>query len=243
MGIGKDKLSFDATSADTLAASDTVGAYTLDGTGTKITSTLVSAKQGLDVYVTNGLTVDVNGIYNAGTNASPDNVGVIAFVRGATPALSDQTFTLTGGKANSDAVVAANVWARDSNSFNMGYNGTTWDRIKSTSGAMDVNIAGSTGTSTVSDAALANTAVKSTATNITSAAAVILGTQLAARKYLTFQNLGASAVYVGDSTVTASTGLRLSNGAMLEGLRIGPAISLKALTASGTADLRIFEAS
>lgn len=259
MGIGKDKLTYDPTDANSLAASDTIGSHTLDGAGTAITSTLVSGKQGLDVNVISEINVDLNGIYDGTTNPTPDNVGIVAYTRASSPGLTGQVQLPTSAAASSDGVVAANAHGLDVNGFGMVYNGTTWDRMTGTSGAVDINIksqslgtvavsgtvtanAGS-GTFTVSDAALANTAVKSTATSVTNTAAVILASQLSNRKYLSFQNLGSAAVFVGDSSVTASTGIRLSNGAMLESLRLGPAISLKAVTAGGTGDLRILEAS
>lgn len=220
MGIGKDKLTYDSTDANSIAASDIIGAYILSP-----------------------ITVSLDGVYDGGSNTDPDNAGMIVHVRAATPADADQTKRTTGAAASGDAVVAANVHGLDVNSFAMAYNGTTWDRVTSTSGSINVNVTGSSGTATVSDSALANTAIKSTATGATTTAAVIVASALANRKYLTLQNLGASAVYFGDTTVTASTGLRLSNGAMLEGLRIGPAIAPKVLTSAGTADCRIMELS
>lgn len=241
MGIGKDRLSYDATDANTLAASDTIGAYNLDAAGARITSTLISGKQAMDVNIANTLavSVDLNGVYS-GANLVPDSVGNIFYARAATPALADQTFTATGGKANADAIVAAQVWGQDSISYGMLYNGTSWDRATGTAGSANVNVTG--GSVTVSDTALANTAIKSSAVNATSTA-VTLGTPLALRKYLAVQNLGGAAIYFGDSSVTAATGLRLSNGAMLEGLRIGPAISPKVLTSAGAADVRVMELS
>jgi hypothetical protein len=220
MGIGKDKLTYDSTDANSIAASDTVG-----------------------VYVLNSFPIDMDGVYDGSTNLDPDNSGLIVHVRAATPADADQTKRTTGAAASSDAVVAANVHGLDTNAFTMAYNGTTWDRVTSTSGSINVNVTGSSGTATVTDSALANTAIKSTATGATTTAAVVVASALANRKYLTLQNLGASAVFFGDTSVTAATGLRLSNGAMLEGLRIGPAIAPKVLTAAGTADCRIMELS
>lgn len=256
MGIGKDKLTYDPTDANSLAASDTIGAYTLDGSGTRITSTVVSGKTGLDVNVISTIAVDLDGFYVLATNPTPDTVGQILRTRGAAPGLSAQVEPLTAATAASDAVVAANVHGQDVNSFGMVYNGTTWDRLTGTGGA--VNVAQSTspwvvsgtvtsnqGTSpwVVSDAALANTALLSSKKSVTTTAAAILAAQQANRKYLTFQNLGGSNVFIGGSAVDATTGLRLSNGAMLEGLRLGPALSVFALTSAGTGDLRILEAS
>lgn len=240
MSFGPDKLTYDPTSADTLAASSTVGSYTLDSAGTRITSTLVGAKQSLDVYVANGLTVNLDGIYNVSTNPTPDNVGMILFTRGATPGLSSQVQTPTVGNPTSDAVVSANVHGQDVNSFGYGYNGTTWDRLTATASALDVNIKTSAATVTVSDAALANTAAASNAKAVTSAATNFVTASLANRKYFYAQNLGGSAVFIGATGVTAATGIRLANGALIDG-RLGPAVQLQVLTSAGTADLRTLE--
>lgn len=240
MSFGPDKLDYTPTNADTLAASSTIGAYTLDGSGTRITSTLVGAKQSLDVYVANGLTVNLDGIYNVTTNPTPDNVGTIMFTRGATPGLSAQVETPTVATPGSDAVAPANVHAQDVISFNYGYNGTTWDRITATAGAMDVNLKTSAATVTVSDAALANTAAASNAKAVTTTASNFVTTALANRKYFYAQNLGGSQVYIGATGVTAATGIRLSNGTLIDG-RLGAAVQLQVLTQAGTADLRTLE--
>lgn len=134
------KLVFNATDADTLAASDFVGSH-LYASGVQLTRTTVGAKEALDVYVANGITVDLDGVYSGG-NTDPDNVGLIAHVRNASPGDTHQTFRSTGGAASSDAVVAANVFGLDVNAFGMVYNGTTWDRLMGTSGAAHVSDGG-----------------------------------------------------------------------------------------------------
>jgi len=267
MGIGKDKLTYDATDANSLAASDTIGSFLLDSTGTALTSTLLSGKQALDVNVANAIAVDVDAdsgdsvkigdgsshylaINNDGSINITDNGGSLT-VDGTVAATQSGSWTvgITGTVAvtqsTSPWVVSATALdirhlSHSTDSVASWLSDGSGNAIGSTSGALNVNI--SSGSVTTSDAALANTPVKSTATSVTNSAAVILASQLSARKYLTMQNLGSAAVFVGDSSVTASTGLRLSNGAMLEGLRLGPAISLKAITSAGTGDLRIFEA-
>jgi len=115
-----------------------------DSAGTGITSTAgtgaYSGHQGIDVSLISPITVetDFNGIYDVSTNPTPASAGEILFNRAATPGLSDQVFTPTGGVANSDGVTAANVHGADANAFLMGYNGTTWDRVKAISGALAV---------------------------------------------------------------------------------------------------------
>lgn len=261
------KLVFDTTSSATMGDSANVGAYirasdgTLidktvvatknhlnvfsalaDGAGTAITSTLTGGKQGLDVNITNTLTIDTNGVYNVSTNPTPDSEGVIVHVRAATPDATSQTFRSTGGTANASAIVAANVQGLDVNSFNMGYNGTTWDRLTSTSGALNTNISSQTGTLTVSDSAVANTAILASATSVTTTAAAAPATALAARKYIALQNRGNRSVFLGATGVTSATGFELAPGGD-QWLRLGPAVSVFAISATGTIDVRTLELS
>jgi hypothetical protein len=163
----KDRLVFDTTDVNTIADSDSVGAFVrsssgaliesksidsadwlnvasalFDGSGVALTSSLVGGKQGLDVNILNAIAVSLDGVYDGGGNPTPDTVGMIAHGRGATPGAADQTFRSTGGAASADAVVAANVQALDVNAFGMAYNGTTWDRLRATSGALHISDGG-----------------------------------------------------------------------------------------------------
>jgi len=55
----------------------------------------------LNVFLTNtSINVDVDGVYDAGTNTNPDNVGVVWHVRNATPGDAQQTFRPTGVTAS-----------------------------------------------------------------------------------------------------------------------------------------------
>lgn len=230
MSLTLDKLVFDASSADTILASSNVGAYVRGSDGTLITHTTVSAKEALDVYVANDIDVTIDGIYNAGTNPDPDNVGLISHVRGASPADADQTFRSTGGAASSDSVVAANVHGIDVNSFLMGYNGTTWDRLLKankdlrtadflTEGMAQVNVA-------VSDTEVA-----------------LPTTALTNRKKIIVQNIGARSVFIGKTGVLTTSGLRLSPGSNIE-LALGAAQTLYGIAETGvTCNVRVFEAS
>lgn len=214
-----------------------VAAATLDGAGTAITSTLVSGKQGLDVNVISPITVDVNGIYNVSTNPTPDNVGIILFNRAATPGLSDEVQTPTAATAASDAVVSANVHAQDVNSFGMIYNGTTWDRLRGTSGSANVTVTNATDI-TVNDTA--NTTISNSAVSVANTDTALLGSQQAGRKYLYVQNLDNRPIYIGATGVTTVNGFRLSSGSIGE-FRLGPALSMHAIATSATADVRLMQ--
>ena len=148
--IGKDKLVFDTSVS--LVENDNVGAFITASDGTLITHHHIAAGyDALDVYAAmadgagNAITstggaldvnikspisvnVDLNGIYDAGGNPTPDNVGLIGSTRAA-PGLANQTLQFTGGSVASDAVSASNIVAQDVSAFGMMWNGTTWDRM------------------------------------------------------------------------------------------------------------------
>ncbi len=115
-----------------------IGSYLIGGTSNApITDTVAGS---LDVNVTNAINVDLDGIYALVTNLTPDTVGIIGHTRAATPGAADQIERSTVGVANADNVVAANVHGLDVNSFLMGFDGTTWDRLKAIAGDLEVNI-------------------------------------------------------------------------------------------------------
>lgn len=186
----------------------------------------------MDVHVVNPLDVniispvvidvDLDGVYSGG-NTDPDNVGVIVHARAATPGDTDQTFRTTGGIANADAVVAANVHGADVNSYNMVYNGSTWDRLTGTNGAMNV-----------SDAALANsTLIATPKALLASTATDVISSPLPNRKYLWLYNNHNREMYIGGTGVTVATGLPLPVGSLLE-MRAGAAVVVRAISEAAT---------
>jgi len=323
--IGKDRIVFDVANA---SESDNIGAFVRGSGGAVIESQVIAGSDwlqvvaalhdgagnaisstggALNVNVTSAIAVALDGVYSGG-NTDPDNAGLIAHVRAAAPGDPEQTFRSTGGAASADDVVAANVHGLDVNSFGMLYDGTNWDRMRGTSGAIHINDGGNsitvdgtvsisgnvtvdqgtspwvigdgggsitvdavglhiralafaidsvtahqggswtvtanagTGTFTVSDAALANTALAHAASSTTSTAAQIPTSNLSARKYLFVQNLGNRSIFLGGASVTTANGLRLSPGSVLEA-RIGAAVNLFSVTDSGSQDTRTLELS
>lgn len=136
MGIQKDKLIYDGT---TTADGDSVAAF-LHASGGKLTSTNVSGKEALDVNMVNEIAVAIDGIYAGTTNENPDNVGLIGHTRAATPGDADQVERTTVGAPTASGLVAANIHALDTNGFLHGFNGTTWDRLLSASGSLQVKL-------------------------------------------------------------------------------------------------------
>jgi len=136
-------------SADNVApanvfALDTNGyLHGFDGTNwDRITATAGS----LNVNITSPLSVNIAGVYDVGTNPTPDNVGIILNTRAAAPDDTTQTFRPTGGSPTADNVVSANTFGIDTNAFGMVYDGTTWDRLLGFNGRAGVAISDATGT-------------------------------------------------------------------------------------------------
>ena len=139
MASTKDRLIFDTSDAD--GTSDNVGAYIRSADGTQITHTNSGGKDALDVYMVNEIAVSVDGVYNGTTNTNPDNVGLISHTRAASPGDAEQVERLTANAPDSDDIDPADVKAQDVNSFMLGWDGSGWDRLTASSGALDINFA------------------------------------------------------------------------------------------------------
>lgn len=92
----------------------------------------------------------------------------------------------------------------------------------SAAGALYVNLAESSSTITVSDAALANTAIVAAATvlAVANTAQAAVGSVLANRKYLSIYNNDNKKIYIGGAGVTAAAGFPISPGSYMD-LRAG----------------------
>lgn len=135
-GIFKDKIIYDAT---TPADGDSIAAFLRTGSAA-LTSTTIGPIEALDVNIASPLSVDVqlDGLYDVSGNPTPDTVGAILRTRGAAPDETAQVEPLTGAAASADALVAADVHGMDTNGFMHIFNGTTWDRVRGTSGSINV---------------------------------------------------------------------------------------------------------
>ena len=218
------------------AADDSVTSWTFDGTGNAISST------GGALHVSDGggsLTVDASDLDIRNLVFASDKVDVTGSTVGITG-------TVAVTQSSSWVVSALNLDIRDLTAASDSV--ASWTRdgagnvINSTSNALNVYLTGSAAL-TVSDAALADTALLSTQKNVTNVSGALLASQQAARKYLFVQNLGPSPIYVGMSGVTTANGFRVSNGNSIE-LRLGAALSLHAVSNSASnTDTRILQAS
>lgn len=265
MAISKEKL---IAELDTPIEGDSVASFLRDGEGTKLTSTLNSGKQALDVFITNPLEVDV------GLDAADDSVA--AWLKdGSGNALSSTSGALHVriDSQTADINIAAtdldirdlssatdSVSAVQSGVWSVTASATDFD-IRDLAFATDsVDVSGSSvsvsGSVTVSatdldirdlsaaqdevDARFEASSIASSAPSVTTTAAALIGSALSGRRRLLIQNLGTQAIFVGGSSVTSSNGIRIPAGANVE-LELGAAVNLYGVTSAGTADVRILE--
>ena len=80
------------------------------------------------------------------------------------------------------------------------------------------------------------------AKSVTSTVGLLIASPLANRKFLLIQNLGSKPCYIGaDNTVTSINGIKVPAGGSVP-FEFGPGITPYAITASGTADVRLLQA-
>lgn len=225
------RLGFDITDADTIDDSDNVGAFLRSSAGLLLTSTTIGPVEALDVNVANAITIDIDGVYDVSTNPDPDNAGVIVHVRAATPADADQTKRTTGAAASSDAVVAANAHGLDTNAFGMGYNGTTWDRLRTHAATGQLAVADTAG------------ALKATTQTVGTSSSQIAATSLANRKKIKVQNLSSRDIYLGEATgVTTATGIQVAARGETEWIPCNATATLWAIGDAAALNVRVMEA-
>lgn len=247
----KDSLVFDTTDVNTIADSDSVGAYvrssdgtlidhaainsvnrlavdsTLkDGAGTPLTSTLVGSDQALDVNLVNTIPVDLDGIYDGVNNADPDNVGIIAHTRAASIGDAQQSERTTAGAVGS--IVAASlsdVNALDMNAFAYALNPSGDARLLTMDASDNLNVNITNASLAVED--IADTAIVSAAKTLTTSgtAETVVSAALADRRFLFIYNKDNRVMYLGGSTVSSSNGFPLSPRSYLE-LRAGPNLGI-----------------
>jgi hypothetical protein len=260
------RLIFDATDATTQAASANVGSWTRAGddgtlighvsdalkvnfsnTSLAVTATdldirdLAFATDSVDV---SGSAVSITGDVNVTQGTSPwvvsaSNLDIRDLVFSTDKVdVSGSSVSISG----SVTVTATNLDIRDltaaSDSVQAWAFDGTGNAITSTTGWLDVNIAG--GTVNTSDAALANTAGANAAISVSTSGALV-ASPLSARKYLYAFNNGNKAVYLGFGTVSAANGFPMYPGQAYE-FRAGASIAMNAFAASSQ-DVRTLELS
>lgn len=251
MGLSLDKLVFDTTVP---ADGASVGAYLRASDGTLLTHTDVGGKKALDVRLAEGVNVEVDlshvddsvqigdgtdllainndGSINAVVSATDLDIRNLVFatdkvdVGGSVIALDAGTLAAL----ENITVSATDLDIRDlthvSDSVKIG-DGTDFLAIAN-DGSIGVTFA------SASSAARGATSVTSTATKI-------IATNLAGRRKVIAQNLGAKDMFFGhNNTVTAANGIKLSAGSSIE-IEFGPTLDLYGITSAGTSDVRYLE--
>jgi hypothetical protein len=223
VGDGTDFLAVNADGS--INITDNGGSITVDGTvaATQSGSWTVAATQSgtwtID-SITNPVTVTATNL----------DIRDLAFATDSVTAHQGGTWTIDS-ITNAVTVTATNLDIRDLSH--------TQDSIKIGDGTdfLAINADGSINTVSTGDPALANTALAAAATSVTTTATNLVASPLSNRKYLFVQNTGNRSIYLGGSGVTTATGFRLSPGATMDA-RIGAAVSLYAITDSGSQDVR-----
>lgn len=217
-----------ALDAPTLAALEDINA-TVTATDLDIRD-LTFATDSVDVSGSS-VTVSAPVALDAGTLAALEDItatvtGTVALDAGTLAALETITVTAT------DLDIRDLTAATDSVSISDGTN----DLVVNADGSVNVQFAAAGKQSVVeTNNGIANSTITATTT-----AAAIVGTALADRTKVLIQNNGSSVVYIGDSGVTDTTGVRIPKGGSFE-INVSDAVNLFAVTANGTADLRVME--
>lgn len=228
----KNQLVFDTTDAQSIADSDSVGAYLRSSDGTLLTHTDVGGKKALDVRVAEGINVEVD------LNFADDSV---TSYQGGTWTIDSITNPVTVQATNLD--IRDLTAATDSvSSFTKdGAGNAITSHLVGSDQALDVYISG--GMVTVDDAALAQSAILSSSNTlgVANTAQSVKASALTNRKYLWIHNNDNTKIYIGGSGVTASNGFPLSPQAVLE-MRAGALVSPFFVGQSGkTPEIRVLE--
>lgn len=236
----KDRLVFDTTDVDTIAASDSVGAFLRSSDGTLITHTTVGGKEALDVRIAEGINVEVD------LDAADDSVASHTFDG------SGNAIGSTGGALHiSDAggsltVDATDLDIRDLSAVSDSIQSHLYDGVGTAltstlvgaDQALDVNIVQAV------DSSVTNTAIASTATSLTTGGTSqdVVASPLANRKMVYLYNNSNKMMYVGAAGVTASNGFPLSPSSVLE-LRAGASVDIEFVGSTTGQEMRSLELS
>ena len=241
MGV-TNRLVYDPTDANSIAASSTVGAYILAGDdGSPIGST----SNALDVNIGSVVDLDIRDLVytqdsitaHQGGSWSVGITGDVNVTQGTSP-------WVIGDGGSSITVDAVDLDIRDlsstSDSVAAWLSDGSGNAIGSTTGSLDVNVTNDIDV----DDGIANTAIENTTTAVSTSAVAVVSSALASRKYIALANEGNKALYVGKSGVTTANGFPLYPG-MQQVWRIGPTPVMQAIGGTGASseDMRVMELS
>lgn len=254
----KDKLIFDTTDAQSIADSDSVGAFLRASDGTLLTHTDVGGKKALDVRIAEGINVevDLDAADDSVSSYTFDGAGNAIGSTGGALHISDAGGSLTVDATNLD--IRDLVFATDKvdvTGSEVSLDSATLAALESITvqngaGAAAVNIqdGGNSitvdGSVTVNDAALANTAISNEVEtlDVANTAQNIVASILANRKYLLAYNNDNNKMFIGASGVTVANGFPVSPGGYIE-LRAGAAVDVEFVSAKLNHEIRTLQLS
>lgn len=248
------KLVFDTTDVNTIADSDSVGAFLRASDGTLLTHTDVGGKKALDVRIAEGINVEVDldhtddsvTAHQGGTwtiDSITNDVNVTATdldIRDLSSATDSIAAVQSGAWDVSVNSLPADIDIRDlshtQDSIKVG-DGTDLLAVEA-DGSINVNVA------SIQDAALADTAIANAAFSLASAnlAQDLVASPLANRKYLYAYNNDNRTGYIGANGVTSANGFPVPPNAMVE-LRAGASIDIEFVSPKSGHDVRTLELS
>lgn len=227
-----------------LAADQSISTWTKDGAGTAITSTLVSGKQGLDVNLVNasvvvsGTDIDIRDLSHTQDSVKiGDGTDFLAIANDGSIGVTQVgtwNVNLTDDSVADDAADSGNPFKVGSRAFFGALNA-----ISASNDRADL-LSDKYRRIFVNDAPqIAPLATAVVVGNVTAVA--LPATALAGRKRISIQNLGSNVIYVGDATVSTSSGTRVEKNSTLF-LEAGDAVVLYAIASAGLSnDVRVLE--
>jgi len=246
--IGKDQLIFDPTE---IADSDSVGAYLRSSDGTLLTHTnTTGAVQALDVNLagsTGGISIvdsdgdelDVQADGSINVNATLDSPvkfrldgAVVEVIEDSITPANNQPLPVKLTSATGDIQITAG----DLN-VQLEHTGANFDSLRIGDGTTLAGVSTNTDLKVVDRAA---TGFATSAISVTNVATQLVSSALTERKEITIQNLDNRAVFLGNASVTISNGIRVPARGSIT-LKVGSGLDFHAISASGTADIRILE--
>lgn len=263
----KDRLIFDTTDANTIADSDSIGAFLRSSDGTLITHTndatnskdrldvlgVLADEAGnavgvtsnaLDVNITNSLGIDVDLDHTEDSVRLGDGVDFFTSTTvGADIGLDVNLINASIAVTATDLDIRDLTAASDSVQSNLfdGAGTALTSTLVSGDQALDVNVSNEI---SVNDAALANTAIANGATSLTTGgtAESAVASALTDRKYLWLYNNDNRVMYIGTGSVSDSNGFPVSPSSRVE-MRAGASIDVNFVSAKTSHDLRYLELS
>lgn len=225
-----NRLVFDPTDANTIAASSSIGAFVRSSDGTLIGN----VSDALKVSFTNSsLAVTATNLDIRDLSSTTDSVSAVQSGTWDIGTVSTITNVVHIDDNSGSITVDGTVAATQSGTWSTRLQDGSGNAIGSHTGALDVYLAG--GSLTVNDAALADTAIANEAVAVSTSAVAVTASALTGRKYLFLANEGPKKGYFGKTGVTTANGFPLHAGMQAE-LRVGAAVGVFYIGGAGSAN-------